>query len=123
MLSVKQEGIKYHFKSIWYNATWDWTPVSGAIGEYSTHRANEPRVIYFLRKLPYQIKNTNTGELFKIKLNDVWKNGEKKNLSAHFWEQYDGILIHILILYSVYALYKEYFSFFKDFCENIDFVT
>ena len=23
MLSVKQGGIKYHFLSLWYNATWD----------------------------------------------------------------------------------------------------
>ena len=23
LLSVKQEGIKYHFKNLWYDATWD----------------------------------------------------------------------------------------------------
>ena len=33
MLSVKQGGIKYHFLSIWYDATWDWTLVSRAIGK------------------------------------------------------------------------------------------
>ena len=27
LLSVKQEGIKYHFLSLWYDATWDWTQV------------------------------------------------------------------------------------------------
>ena len=37
MLSVKQEGIKFHFLSFWYDSTWDWTQVSRAIGEYSTH--------------------------------------------------------------------------------------
>ena len=37
LLSVKQEGIKYHFKSIWYDTTWDWTYVSWTIGEYSAH--------------------------------------------------------------------------------------
>ena len=36
MLSVKQGGIKYHFLSLWYDSTWDWTPVSRPIGEYST---------------------------------------------------------------------------------------
>ena len=36
MLSVKQGGIKYHFLSLWYDSTWDWTPVSQAIGEHST---------------------------------------------------------------------------------------
>ena len=33
MLSVKQGGIKYHFLSLWYDSTWDWTPVCRAIGE------------------------------------------------------------------------------------------
>ena len=37
LLSVKQGGIKYHFESLWYDATWDWTQVSRTIGEYSTH--------------------------------------------------------------------------------------
>ena len=35
MLSVKQGGIKYHFLSLWYDLTWDWTQVSRAIGEHS----------------------------------------------------------------------------------------
>ena len=29
----KQGGVKYHFKSLWYGATWDWTQVSQTIGE------------------------------------------------------------------------------------------
>ena len=37
LLSVKQGGIKYHFLSLWYDSTWDWTPVSQTIGEHSTH--------------------------------------------------------------------------------------
>ena len=37
MLSVTQGGIKYHFLSLWYYSTWDWTPVSQAIGEHFTH--------------------------------------------------------------------------------------
>ena len=40
MLSVKQGGIKYYFLSLWYDATWDWTPVSRTIGEHSTDQAN-----------------------------------------------------------------------------------
>ena len=39
MLSVKQGGIKYHFLSVWYDSTWDWTQVSRAIGEHSNHHA------------------------------------------------------------------------------------
>ena len=44
MLSVKQGGIKYHFLSLWYDSTWDWTSVSQTIGEHST-LANGP--VYF----------------------------------------------------------------------------
>ena len=36
MLSFKQEGIKYHFLSLWYDSNWDWTSVSRVIGEHST---------------------------------------------------------------------------------------
>ena len=35
-----QGGIKYHFLSLWYNSTWNWTHVSRAIGEHSNHYAN-----------------------------------------------------------------------------------
>ena len=44
MLSVKQCDIKYHFLSLWYDSTWDWTLVSWAIGEHSTHKSNGPVV-------------------------------------------------------------------------------
>ena len=39
-LSVKQASIKYHFLSLWYDSTWDWTSVSQTIGEHSTQSAN-----------------------------------------------------------------------------------
>ena len=42
MLSVKQGGIKYNFLSFWYDSTKDWTRISLAMGEHSTHLANEP---------------------------------------------------------------------------------
>ena len=35
MLSVKQGGIKYHFLSLLYDSTGDWTQVSRATGEHS----------------------------------------------------------------------------------------
>ena len=35
LLRVKQGGIKYHFKSIWYDAIWDWTQLSQTIGDHS----------------------------------------------------------------------------------------
>ena len=37
LLSVNQGGTKYHFLNLWYDSTWDWTPVSQTIGEQSTH--------------------------------------------------------------------------------------
>ena len=37
MLSVKHGGIKYRFLSVWYDSTWNWTPVSQTIGEHSTN--------------------------------------------------------------------------------------
>ena len=42
MLSVKQGGIKYHFLSLLYDLTWDWSLVSQTIGEPFTHLANCP---------------------------------------------------------------------------------
>ena len=36
MLNVKQE-IKYYFFSLLYYSTWDWTPVTQAIGEHPTN--------------------------------------------------------------------------------------
>ena len=41
MLSVKQGDIKYHFLSS-YDTAGDWTPVSPAIGEHSTHQIIRP---------------------------------------------------------------------------------
>ena len=35
MLSAKHDSIKYYFLSLWYDLTWDWTPVSQTIGEHS----------------------------------------------------------------------------------------
>ena len=37
MLSVKQGGIKYYFFNLWYDSTWDRTPVFQTISEHSTH--------------------------------------------------------------------------------------
>ena len=44
MLSVKQGRIKYHFLSLWYDSTCDWTPVSQTIGEQSKHKDIESEI-------------------------------------------------------------------------------
>ena len=36
-LSIKQRGIKYHFLSLWYFWTWDWTSVSRTTGVQILH--------------------------------------------------------------------------------------
>ena len=54
LLNVKQGGIKYHFLSLWYDSTWDWTTVSWAIGKHSNHHVN---VWYYkCHKLAHTIK-------------------------------------------------------------------
>ena len=45
MLRVKQGGIKYHFLSLWYDSTWNWTQVSWTIGKHSNHYANRQVII------------------------------------------------------------------------------
>ena len=52
MLSVKQGGInKYHFLSLWYDSTGDWSPVSRAIGEHSTTVSVDRSIyVYLLTK-------------------------------------------------------------------------
>ena len=47
MLSVKQGGIKYHFLSLWYDSTWDWTQVSRVIGKHSNYDGNVRYTIIF----------------------------------------------------------------------------
>ena len=44
MLSAKQGGIKYHFLSLWYDSTWDWTQVFRTTGEHSTHKTKWDRM-------------------------------------------------------------------------------
>ena len=48
MLSIKQRGIKYHFLSLWYESTWDWTLVSWTSGEHSNDYANGLVHIYLI---------------------------------------------------------------------------
>ena len=51
ILSVKQGSIKYHFLSLWYDATWDWTQVSRAIGEHSNPCPNS---FFFIQATNWQ---------------------------------------------------------------------
>ena len=53
MLSVKQGSINYHFLSLWYDSTKDWTQVFRAIGEDSKHYTNT-RYIYIKGVIFYQ---------------------------------------------------------------------
>ena len=46
MLSFKQGGNKYHFLTLSYNLTWNWSRISRAIGKHSNHYTNKPVYIY-----------------------------------------------------------------------------
>ena len=50
MLSVRQGDIKYHFLSLWYDSTWDWTPVSRTTRKLSTHSAHGPNKRYIVTR-------------------------------------------------------------------------
>ena len=48
VLTVKLGGIKYHFLSLRYDSTGDWTQVTRATGERTSHFANDPVNIFFV---------------------------------------------------------------------------
>ena len=75
MLSVMQGGIKYHFLSLWFVLTRDWTQVSRAIGEHSNHYAN---VQYIIVDDPFHTKLEPHGLFFwaqsmKTQWETFWK--------------------------------------------------
>ena len=56
MLSVRPEGIKYHFLRLWYDSTWDWTTVSRIIGEHILRLKKHFNIFYiFLLSHPIYI--------------------------------------------------------------------
>ena len=67
MLSVKQGDIKYHFLSLLYDSTWDWTSVFRIISEHSTYYNNiqvaEVKLRIFLLNKRFYYKT----RLFSIK--------------------------------------------------------
>ena len=48
ILCVKQGDIEYHFLSLWYESTWNRTPVSRVTFEYYIHSTNGP-VLYICK--------------------------------------------------------------------------
>ena len=71
MLSVKRGVIKYHFLSLWYDSTWDWTQVSLAIGEHSNHHGNV-RYTYCLHICGFKYFKLLYG-FNKLKIIILWK--------------------------------------------------
>ena len=84
-------GIKYHFLSLWYDSTWDWTPVSRTIGEHfffffffflrgSELGFLEPQTVEFafwveiLRTILKGL-NRNKWDAKTLFLMNIWKNG------------------------------------------------
>ena len=61
MLSIKQGRTKYHFLSLWYDTTWDWTVVSRTIRQtlYSLSQWNKlPRVHELYEDIFQELKRT-----------------------------------------------------------------
>ena len=67
-MSVKQGGIKYHFYSLWYDATWDWTQVSRTIGEHSTYKAKPKKKVWYAikTKKPNQNQSLQSGGVLVV---------------------------------------------------------
>ena len=60
MLSVKQNSIKYHFLSLWYDSTWDWTPVSRTLliwpmAQLKDYKEPKSKLKIFLSILSFQL--------------------------------------------------------------------
>ena len=68
MLSVNQRSIKYHFLSLWYDLTWDWTLVSTPIGEHSATRPKGRRIQIIIIRNTWN--NTIVGKLFVFDMNN-----------------------------------------------------
>ena len=67
MLCVKQGGTKYHFYSLWSDATEDWNTLCRSIGKQSTHLANASRKFdEFVRSEEDQIYIMNLAEAAMI---------------------------------------------------------
>ena len=71
-----QGGIEYHFLSLWYDSTWDWTQVSWAFGEHPNRKANgwnclknqhsESRSLTGTQNVRTEVKVSNISSNFKI---------------------------------------------------------
>ena len=57
MMGVKQDNINYHFLSLWYDSTWDWTQISRTIGEHSNHYTNYSKKIVYVSSSNSTSKN------------------------------------------------------------------
>ena len=80
MLSVKQGGIKYQFLSLWYDSTWDWTPVSRTIGEHSNHYTNAPIIYIFIYLQPHTYMHG-----YRNKSNNIEKKLINKVIQEEEW--------------------------------------
>ena len=98
MLSIKQGGIKYHFLSLWYDSTWDWTLVSWAIGEHSHRQANGPvkilinKATFFLTEytiynvFPYSLKTIiKEVKFFFCFFQVIWNIMKQNHIQNNFW--------------------------------------
>ena len=83
--SSKQGGIKYHFLSLWYYSTWDWTPSPRPLAN-TNHSANDPVYIHTYTHEYIQGAELKYGIILKtfFKSNFLKKNPDKCKFSWSF---------------------------------------
>ena len=77
MLRVNQGSIKYHFLSLWYDSTWDWTQVSRAIGKHPV------RVIPETQKMVFDTSFLNTQQ-YKLRIEGKGEQSRERSTALHY---------------------------------------
>ena len=108
MLSVKQGGIRYYFKSLSYDVTWDCTQVSRTIAEHSTHLANDPVFFISISIILYSL-------LYCLHFTIIYANSFQSNMLAVqfnflYYAVYSIAFIRLTIL--LFILYYDVYQFF-----------
>ena len=86
ILRVKQRGIKKHFFSLWYDSTWDWTPVSRAISQWI--RQEEMLYSHLLIH----------AEIYIYMLDTYWRNDKQTDASMTMTKTQEDFFNNILPL-------------------------
>ena len=111
MPRVKQGGIEYHFLSLWYDSTWDWTQVSQTTFNTNVY-ANIYICIYIMRKKIW--KSAVTREREREKFNSfVLKTWAAEGRQRDFWNRRNHLKSTLIYSSSRSRSKKKRFLFFS----------